>query len=144
MARGAPESCKSEQWNQVKKQLEDSDHPLTSAAIEKALRGAAEELSFPYAGIRSWIDVYVERCDNDAHHGNLETKIKAGGLNGSRAQIWADKEDLRGVTPDDYLKHCLHVLTAIHDYEKDIFLSCPRKGNGIQLTKHGKKLAGMP
>jgi len=132
--RGAPESCKSHQWNVVKEQLDDSKklQPARSAAIDKALLGAAEELSFPYAGIRSWIDVYVERCDNEAHHGNLETKIKAGDINGCRGQIWADKEDLRGVTPDDYLKHCLYVLTAIHDYEKDIFLSCPRKGNGIQ------------
>ena len=123
----APDSCKGEQWNLLKQQWDNPHHP-SSEAIETALQEAAKELSFAYAAIRSWIEVYVDRCDNGAHHGNLETKIKAGDIDGGRRQIWADKEELREMTPDNCQQHCLHVMKAIKDYQDDVFVSCPRKG----------------
>lgn len=70
-----PPAVKHEQWNLIKGKL---DKEPNDGDIHVALRGAAKELKFPYNAIRSWIEVYVKRCESEAHYGNLKTRLKKG------------------------------------------------------------------
>ena len=135
----APKKIKSEQWNKIKEAL---DAEADSGVLHAAFRRAAAELKFPYPAIRSWIDVYVARCESQAHHGNVETKLKAGNLKGGRQQIWADKEEIWDLTPREYNHHANHVMRAILEFEEYIFVSNPKYGDSYVLTKHGKKITG--
>lgn len=108
-----------------------------------ALRAAAKDLKFPYEAIRSWIEVYVARCESAAHHGNLKTKLKKHDIRGCRDQIWSDMEMLADATPVEYQKHASHVRRAIKDYQNTMFVSCPKYGN-CELTRQGNRIAGIP
>jgi hypothetical protein len=125
-----------EQWNIIRRELKPESE---SGDLHLAIRSAAKELGFSYHAIRSWIDVYVSRCESKARHGNLETILKTGDICASRDQIWSDIEQLADSTPLDYQKHASHVMTAIVDYQNTFFASCPKYGTPV-MTKKGKKL----
>ena len=131
-------SLKHEQWNIISRELKQESE---NGELHLAIRSAAKELGFSYHAIRSWIDVYVSRCESKAHQGNLETILKAGDIHGGRDQIWSDIEQLADSTPLDYQKHASHVMTAIIDYQNTLFTSCPKYGTPV-MTKQGKKLTG--
>jgi hypothetical protein len=136
----APPNVRSEQWNLIKDKL---DKEAEGGMIHVALHGAATHLKSPYMAIRSWIDVYVARCESPAHHGNLKTKLKSHEIDACRDQIWSDMEMLDDETPDEYQKHTSHVMWAIKDYQNTMFASCPKYGT-CELTPHGKRIAGIP
>jgi hypothetical protein len=76
-----PAAVKREQWNFIKEEL---DNESNDGVIHVALRGAAKELKFPYNAIRSWIEVYVKRCESEPHHGPRQSQNQSQQERGGR------------------------------------------------------------